>query len=76
MLRAGETYWHCTNRDCGMTAVYDETESGMETRACDCGSVMKREAHATVFAYLNFLWKETRSKTADINEKEDTLCEH
>jgi hypothetical protein len=37
---------------------------------------MKREAHATVFGYLNFLWEETRSETADINEKEETPCEN
>jgi len=76
MLRGDEKYWHCTNRDCGKTTACDETESGLEWRVCDCGSLMKREAHATVFSYLNFLWEETRSETADINEKEETPCEN
>jgi len=35
---------------------------------------MKRETHATVFAYLNFLREEIRNETANINEKEETPC--
>jgi hypothetical protein len=76
MLRAGETYWHCTNRDCGVAAACDERERGLEGRVCDCGSLMKREAHATVFSYLNFLWEETCCETADIYKKEETPCEN
>ena len=76
MLRAEGTYWYCTNRDCRKTAACDELERGLEWRVCDCGSLMKKEANTTVFAYLDFLWKESRSKTADINEKEETPCEH
>jgi hypothetical protein len=37
---------------------------------------MKKEAHTTVFAYLDFLWGETCSETADTNEKEETPCEN
>jgi len=37
---------------------------------------MKREAHASVFAYLNFLSEESCSETADINKKEETPCEN
>jgi hypothetical protein len=76
MLRAEETYWHCNNRDCGTTLACDGAERGLETRVCDCGSLMKREAHASVFAYLNFLSEESCSETADINKKEETPCEN
>jgi hypothetical protein len=76
MLKVDGTYWHCTNRDCGMTAACDETESGLETRVCDCGGLMKREAHASVFSYLNFLREETCSETTDIIEKEEMPCEN
>ena len=76
MLRTGETYWHCSNRDCGKTAASDATETGPETRVCDCGCFMKRETHATVFAYLNFLREEIRNETANINEKEETPCKN
>jgi hypothetical protein len=68
MLRADETYWHCTNRHCRKTAACDEVERDREWRACDCGSLMKKEAHATMFADLDFLWGETCSETADKNE--------
>jgi hypothetical protein len=74
MPRTDETYWHCTSRDCGMTAACEETERSLETRICDCGNLMKRETHAAVFAYLNFLREETCSETADVNEKEETPC--
>ena len=76
MPRADETYWFCINRDCGKTAACDETECGLETRARDCGSLMRREARAVVFAYLNFLWDEARSVTEGTNEKEETPCEN
>ncbi|HWY07993.1 MAG TPA: hypothetical protein VNY24_14115 [Candidatus Acidoferrales bacterium] len=76
MLRAEKAYWHCINRDCGMTAACDEVERGMEWRVCDCGSLMKKEAHSTVFSYLNFLWDEARSVTEETNEKEETPCEN
>ena len=76
MLRIGEAYWHCTNRDCGMTTACDETESGLEWRVCDCGSLMKKQAQSTVFSYLNFLWDEARSVSEETNEKEETPCEN
>ena len=76
MLRTGETYWHCSNRDCGMTAACDEVERGMEWRVCDCGTLMKKVARTTLFAYLDFLWEETSSETAAVNEKEETPCEN
>lgn len=76
MLKADETYWHCINRDCGMNAACDEAERGMEWRVCDCGGLMKKVAHPTVFSYLNFLWEETHTETADVNEKEGTPCEN
>jgi hypothetical protein len=55
MLRTEGTYWHCTNRDCRKTAACDEVEHGLEWRICDCGSLMKKEGHTTLFAYLDFL---------------------
>jgi hypothetical protein len=76
MLRADKTYWICKNRDCGMTAVCDATDSGVETHTCRCGCLMKKKAHATVFSYLNFLGEEESNKTADINEKEEAPCEN
>jgi hypothetical protein len=76
MPRTGETYWICHNRDCGMTAVCDAWDSGVETHKCRCGSVMKKKAHATVFSYLNSLGEEESNETADINEKEEAPCEN
>ena len=74
--RVPEQFYYCTNRDCGKAAACDEVECGLEWRVCDCGSLMKKEAHTTVFAYLDFLWGETCSETADTNEKEETPCEN
>jgi hypothetical protein len=75
MLKGEETYWICLNRDCGKTAACNETERGLESRVCDCGSLMKRETHAAVFSYLNFLSDEGSSKTEESKEKEETPCE-
>jgi hypothetical protein len=75
MLREGETYWICQNRDCRLTAVCDATECGMETQACRCGSLMKKKAHATVFSYLNFLREEESSENEGSKEEEETPCE-
>jgi hypothetical protein len=59
-----------------MTTACDEAERGLEWRVCDCGSLMKKEAPATVFSYLNFVWDELRSVTEETNEKEETPCEN
>jgi hypothetical protein len=75
MLRGEETYWICTNRDCGKTAACNETERSLESCVCDCGSLMKREAHATVYAYLNFLRETASTETAEKKEEEETPCE-
>ena len=37
-----ETYWVCLNRGCGKTVAYEEAERDLETRACECGSIMKK----------------------------------
>ncbi len=76
MLRGEPTNWICTNRDCGMTTACDEAEGGLEWRVCDCGSLMKKVAHPTVFSYLNFLWDEARSEAKETKEKEETPCEN
>ena len=74
MLRAGETYWICQNRDCGITAICDAAECGVERHTCRCGSLMKKKAQETVFSYLNFLREEERSETEESKEKEETPC--
>jgi hypothetical protein len=74
MLREEATYWICQNRDCGKTQARDETERELETRACECGSSMKKETHATVFSYLNFL-RETGSSETEKKEEEEKTCE-
>lgn len=75
MLRAGETYWHCSNRHCGKTVACDRAEREQETLACDCGNLMKKEGHATVFSYLDFLREDAVAGTDESKEKEETLCE-
>ena len=75
MLRGEETYWICQNRDCGLTAVCDATECGVETHICRCGSSMKKRAHATVFSYLDFLREEERSENEESKEEEETPCD-
>jgi len=75
MLREQETHWLCQNRDCRKTLECGEAERGLETRACDCGSMMKKEAHATVFSYLNFLRETAGSETVKKKEEEETPCE-
>ena len=74
MLTGEGTYWTCQNRNCGKTRACAETERGLETLACKCGSPMKREAHATVFSYLNFL-RETGSSETEKKEEEEKPCE-
>jgi hypothetical protein len=74
MLREEGVYWICLNRNCGKTQACDETEREFETRACECGSVMKKETHATVFSYLNFL-RETESSEIEKKEEEETPCD-
>lgn len=74
MLRGETTYWICQNRNCGKTRACGETESVLETRACECGSLMKKEEHATVFSYLNFL-RETESSETEKKEEEEKPCE-
>jgi len=76
MLRADETHWHCINRDCGKAAACEETERDLETRVCDCGGLMKREAPAAVFAYLNFLWDEASCVARETKERDETPCEN
>ena len=75
MLRGEERHWICLNRDCGKTAACDGAERGLETRACDCGSLMKKEGHAPKFSYLNFLRDEESSATEESKAKEETPCE-
>ncbi len=75
MLRGHETYWLCLNRHCGKTAACHEAERELETRVCDCGSLMKKEAQATVFSYLNFLREETSAETDEAKQKEETPCD-
>jgi hypothetical protein len=75
MLRAGETYWHCTNRECGKAVACDGAERGQETLACDCGSLMKKEGHATVFSYLDFLRADAGTGNDESKEKEEAPCE-
>ena len=74
MLKGEATYWICQNRDCGKTQACDETARELETRACECGSRMKKEAHAAVFSYLNFL-RETESSETGKKEEEEKPCE-
>ena len=74
MLMEQETYWLCLNRDCGKTMRCEEGERELETRACDCGRLMKRAMHATVYSYLNFLRETANSKTAEKKEEEETPC--
>ena len=74
MLRGEETYWICLNRNCGLTAVCDAAEYGMETHTCRCGSLMKKKTHAEVFSYLNFL-RENGSEIEEVKEREETPCE-
>jgi len=69
-----EEYWVCQKRDCGRTQACDETDRELETRACECGSAMKKEKHATVFSYLNFL-RETGSSYTEKKEEEEKPCE-
>jgi len=75
MLRGEEIHWICPNRDCGMTVAYDETDCDVETRTCSCGRSMRRESHATVFSYLNFLREEASDEAEGMKEKEETPCE-
>jgi len=75
MLRGEETYWICQNRDCGITAICDATEYGVETHACRCGSLMKKKAQERVFSYLSFLREVESNKIEESKEKEETPCE-
>jgi hypothetical protein len=74
MLGEEATYWICQNRNCGKTRACDENERELETRACECGSWMKKETHATVFSYLNFL-RETGSNEPEKKEEDEKACE-
>ena len=70
-----ETYWVCLNRGCGKTVAYEEAERDLETRACECGSIMKKDTHATVITYLNFLRETPNSETEEKRAEEETQCE-
>jgi len=74
MLREETGYWICQNRDCGKTRACDEIENELETRSCECGNSMRKETHATVFSYLNFL-KEAGSGETEKKEEEEKPCE-
>ena len=74
MLRGEAPYWICQNRNCVETQACNETERGLETRVCKCGSPMKKETHATVFSYLNFL-RETENSDTEKKEEEEKPCE-
>jgi hypothetical protein len=63
MLRGEETHWICMNRACGATAACDETDRALNTRACRCGQLMRKEAQPAVFSYLNFLREEESGET-------------
>lgn len=69
-----EAYWVCQNRNCSKTQACDETNGELETRACECGSAMKKETHATVFSYLNFL-RETGSSYTEKKAEGEKPCE-
>jgi hypothetical protein len=75
MPREQVTYWLCLNRDCGKTLTCEEAERELETRACECGRLMKRETHATVFSYLNFLRETANSGTVEQKGEAETPCE-
>lgn len=75
MLRGQETHWICLNRDCRKTVACDGAERRLETRACECGSLMKKGAQAAVFSYLNFLREDASAETDESKEKEETPCE-
>lgn len=75
MPRGSEMYWLCLNRDCGKSAVCEEAGLGQESRVCDCGRLMKKGTHATVFSYLNFLRETTSSEHEKKKEEEETPCE-
>jgi hypothetical protein len=74
MLRDEATYWICQNRDCGKTQSCDEAEGELETRVCECGTPMKKEARTAVFSYLNFL-RETGSSETEKKEEDEKPCE-
>jgi hypothetical protein len=75
MLKGEETYWICLNPDCGKTATCKQAERKLETRVRACGNLMKKETHATVFSYPDFLKGEESSETKESKEKEETPCE-
>jgi hypothetical protein len=74
MPRGEAAHWICENRNCGKTTACDEVEREPETRACVCGSSMKKAARAAVFGYLNFL-RETGSSETEKKEEEETPCD-
>lgn len=74
MLKVETAYWICQNRNCGRTQACDETDRELETRTCECGSAMRKDTHATVFSYLNFL-RETGSREPEKKEEEEKPCE-
>jgi hypothetical protein len=74
MLTGEAAHWICPNRNCGKRQACDETERELENRACECGSSMKKETHATVFSYLNFL-REAGSSETGKKEEDEKPCE-
>lgn len=60
-----EVYWHCVNRDCGLTALSTVEERELESRRCACGSPMEKREHSAVFSYLNFLREETGTQPTE-----------
>ena len=75
MLRGEEARWICMNRNCGATVTCDEADCGLKTRACCCGQWMRKETHAAVFSYLNFLREDESSEMPEMKEEEETPCE-
>jgi hypothetical protein len=75
MLRGLETYWLCLNRACEKTVACEDAEHELETRMCECGRLMKRETHATVYSYLNFLRETASGESEEKKEEEETPCE-
>lgn len=75
MRREDEAHWQCSNRACGKTAPARGPDCAAETRACVCGSPMKKQLQSRVFSYLNFLREEPSSECEERLEKESKPCE-
>lgn len=68
-----QTYWYCSNRDCGKALPMAEADRQREERFCDCGSLMKKDVQPAVFSYLDFL-REPADEPGERPGKEQGLC--